>query len=677
MKLWLLALVIGIFLLSCRKDLNTISTTLWQPEIALPFAHSVISIQNIIGSDTNMHTAPDSLLVYIYVEDSAFSVTADSILKPPEEINFEKKYALGAIEINSDTLKEFLVLEDMLDFIDPDIADSLRKYDGTMQVFPPFEMLQPIKKYFSPTENFEYLTFMDGKLLFEIRNTMPVAFEQVQLKLEDVVNGQILKEIDIPLLETGQVFHDSIPLQNISIGNEFAIEVTYFLTKGSYPDMVEIDLGEGFEFALNLNEAKVIAGKGKIEEQVITTDTSMVVYQPENQEKIFHIHFRDGILDYSLASELAMDAVVEMKFLSALIGGEVPETVVDLKTGDVFNDVSTVADLSIDFTTNPDQPYNQFPVAFTITIPPTEGMVVFDSSDYVQTTFNFLDVKLAFADGFLGKQDIVASPDTIVIDHSFLDNINGELILTEPAFDLQYTNELGVPIRFLPVFVGVNTKTGEEQNLHADSLFIAAPENPGESIQGNIRYDNSNSSVVDFIAIRPDQIIYEGAGFTNGGEEVFNFVYDTARFFGTAVSTIPLMLKSSFISFTDTVQISAEETTEYLKGGVLLANIVNGFPLDMLMKLQIRDSVTDEILETVEFNEVASAPVDENGRVLMPLRSEITGEFDEDFIQNLKRANSAFIILESKTFDNGTVPVGLYSYYKLEVAIGYRAVIKP
>ena len=676
-KLWLLTIVVSVFSLSCHKDFDKISTSLWQPELAAPFAQSIISIQNIIGNDSNLTTTPDSLLVYIYIKDSAFNLTADSLLKPPDEIKFEKQFSLGAIKASSEQFDEAFTLDFMLDFINQDIADSLRKYDGTMQVFPPFEMLQPATKYFSPSENYEYLTFMDGILLISITNSMPVAFEQLQLKLKDVVSDQIIKEFNIPLLLPDQVFIDSISLHNLTIGNEFAIEITYFLTKGSSPETVEINLEQGFEFSLKLKDAEVIAGKAKIAEQVMTTDTSMIEYNPKDQEKLFHVNFRDGKLDYSLASELAMDAVIEMKFLSALIDGEIPEKEVDLKSGGVFNEVTSVADLSIDFTTNPDQPYNQFPVEFTIILPPTEGMVVFDSSDYVNTTFQFLDIKLAYADGFLGKKEINVNRDTVKLDHSFLDNIKGELILTEPVFDIHYTNEIGMPIRFLPIYIGVNTKTGEEQNLNADSIFIAAPANPGESIHGNIKYDNTNSSVVDFIAIRPDQIIYDGGGFTNGGEEVFNFVYDTARFFGNAVSTIPLMLRSSFISFTDTVQISAGETNSFLKEGELLANVLNGFPLDMLMKLQIRDSVTGEILETVEFTEILSAPVDANGRVVQALGSEITGFFDENFIQNLPRANKAFIILESKTFDNGTVPVGLYSDYTLEVAIGYRAVIKP
>ena len=676
-KLWLLALVVGALLLSCRKDFDTISTSRWQPELAAPFAHSVITIENIIGNDTNLTTTPDSLLVYIYVEDSAFNLTADSIVKPADEINFEKKYSLGEIEIKTDTIDEPFILDAILDYINQDIADSLRKYDGTEQVFPPFELLEPAIKYFNPSDNYEYLTFSDGSLVLGIRNMMPVAFEQVQVKLEDVANNQILKEFTIPVLESGQLFTDSLELQGLSIANEFAVELTYFKTDGSFPDEVMINLQQGFEFTMYLNNSKVIAGKGKIAEQTVVTDTTIVEYDAENEEKLFHINFRDGKLDYTVESGLAADAVINMKFLSALSGGEVPETEIELKSGESYSEVTSVSDLSIDFTTNPEQPYNQFPVEFTITLPPTGNMVTFDSSDFVITSLDFLKIKFAYVDGFLGKQEITATPDTIEIDHSFLDDLQGEVILTEPVFDINYTNEIGVPIRFLPIYIGFNSETGAEQNLNADSIFIAAPGAPGETVNGSIKYDNTNSSVVDFIAIKPDRIIYDGAGFTNGGDPVFNFVYDTARFYGNAVSTIPLMLRSSFLSFTDTVQISAEETNSLLKEGTLLANVKNGFPLDMLMKLQIRDSVTDEILETVSFDEIASAPVDANGKVKQPVESEITGKFDEDFIQNLKRANKALIFLESKTFDDGKVPVGLYSGYKMNISIGYSAVIQP
>ena len=181
-KLWLLALVVGAILLSCRKDFSSISTSQWQPELAAPFVQSDITMRNIVGSDTNLHTTPDSLLVYFYLRDSVFGMTADSVLQPPDKINFEHQYTLGAIKVDQELFDEPLTLEEMLNYIDQDIADSIRKYDGSTQFFPPFEMLDSARQTFQPSADYECLEFSDGSLVMEVTYTMPVTFENIKIR---------------------------------------------------------------------------------------------------------------------------------------------------------------------------------------------------------------------------------------------------------------------------------------------------------------------------------------------------------------------------------------------------------------------------------------------------------------------------------------------------------------
>jgi hypothetical protein len=140
---------------------------------------------------------------------------------------------------------------------------------------------------------------------------------------------------------------------------------------------------------------------------------------------------------------------------------------------------------------------------------------------------------------------------------------------------------------------------------------------------------------------------------------------------------IPLILRSSFLAFTDTVKISPDQVANQLKEGLLIANVVNGFPLDMELELRVPDSVTNEILETVQFSAISSAIVGSSGRVTEPTTSQATGTFDENFMQSLERANKAYIYTKSNTFNNGEIPVGLYSDYLLEVAIGFKVVVNP
>jgi hypothetical protein len=669
--------VVGAVLLSCRKDFDSISTSQWQPELAAPFIHSDLTIRNIIGSDSNLYTTPDSLLVYIHLKDSVFKLTADSVLQITDEITYEHKYTLGAIKVDAELFNEPFKLEEMLSYIDEDIADSLRKYDGTMQYFPPFQMLEPARQTFKPSVDYEYLEFSKGALVVSVTNTMPVPFEDIAVYIEDIDFGQLSKSFNIPSLQPDETFVDSISLNNIMVGNEFAIDITSFYTAGSFPEKVLIDLQEGFNFNLVLKEGEVISGKGKIDEQILESDTSMIQYEPEHGEKLFHLTFREGRLNYQVSSGLPMTAVVDVRFPTALIDGEVPEDSFVLESAEEVNETASVNGLSIDFTSVEEQPYNQFPVEFTIALPPTDYMVTFDSSDYVTAIYVFDKIKLAYADGYFGKREINVSRDTISYDVEFLDQLKGEIILTEPVVEVDYINEIGVPFRFLPVFLGINTSTGEIQDLNSDSVTVNAPEQAGDVAYGKIRYDNSNSSIVDFIAIRPDMIVYDGAGYTNWNEVDFNFVYDTSLFTGNSTTTLPLILKSNFFAFTDTAKISMDDSDNNLKEGLMIANLLNGFPFEMHLQLRVPDSVTGEILETVDFGMVESAIVGSDGVVIEPTPGQLTGAFDEDFMDNLTRASYALVYVESETFNNGSEPVELHSDYKLNLAIGFQLKVQP
>ena len=118
-----------------------------------------------------------------------------------------------------------------------------------------------------------------------------------------------------------------------------------------------------------------------------------------------------------------------------------------------------------------------------------------------------------------------------------------------------------------------------------NSVEVNAPEQSGDEAYGEIVYDNTNSAIVDFIAIQPDIIVYDGGGITNWNEVDFNFIHDTAVFSGNAEVRVPLILKSSFLAFTDTVKISPDKMADQLKEGLLIANVKNGFPLDLYSRL--------------------------------------------------------------------------------------------
>jgi len=677
LKLWMLTLMVGAILLSCRKDFNSISTSQWQPELAVPFINTNITLRNIIGSDTNLQTNPDSLLVYYYAEDSVFKLTADSVLQSPDEINFQYDYSLGEISVSDELFTDSLSLDRMLDFIDEQIADSLRAYDGMMHIFPPFELEQAISDTFQPSQEYAYLTFSDGIIDVSVSNTLPVALEDVKMKLIDIDFNQELRTFEISKINPGETYLDSIQLAGKTIGNEFLIELTYYKTPGSFPQEVLIDLQQGLVFNVLIGNAKVIAGRGKITEQIVVNDTNIIEYKPEEGEKLFHILFAGGTIHYTFISGFPVDADIEIQFPTALLDGEVPGDEFLLKKNSTVEDEASSDGLSIDFTEDTSQPYNRFPVAFKITLLPTDDFVTIDSSDNVNAFIDFTQIDIAYADGYMGRKEVNISRDTVETGLEWLDQFKGEIIFTEPIIEVKYINGIGVPLKILPEIYGFNSNTGESQSLDSDTIIVSYPTQPGDVTQGNFEFNNSNSSLVDLIALRPDMIIYDGYGLTNWGEPELNFIFNTSIFVGNAEIKIPLIIKSNFFVFSDTAKIKVDEADNSLKEGLMIANVLNGFPFEMHLQLKIPDSVTGEILETVDFGMIESAIVDAEGKVTEPVSGQLTGAFDKDFLDSLTRASYALVYVESETFDNGTVPVALQSDYVLKTAIGFQLKVQP
>jgi hypothetical protein len=675
--LWCLAILTVAILHSCRKDLDKISTSQWQPELAAPFINSEITLRNLIGSDSNLITTPDSLLVYYYAEDSVLKLTADSVIQPPEEIDYTNKYTIGEISVSDDLFTDTLTMNEMLNSIDEAAADSLRKYDGTSQIFPPFELQEPISEYFRPSQQYAFLTFSDGTIDITIQNILPVPLEDISINLVDVDFNQELKTMNISRLEPGESYLDSVMLGGLTIGNEFLMELTYYKTPGSFPDEVPINLEEGIYLSLLIDNAKVIAGEGKISEQIVVNTTEMIEYKPEEGEKIFNIILSEGDLFYQFTSQLSVDAEISITFPTAMIDGNTVTGDFQLPKGTVIGNQESAAGMSIDFTSDMEQPYNRFPVEFVITLLPSDEWVTIDSSDFVDAVINFREIGLGYADGYLGRKEVSITRDTVETGLEWLGDLEGEIILTEPVITIDYSNSLGLPMKVLPEIFGYNSRTGESQGLDSDTITIDYPATPGNVATGSFGYNNANSSLVDLIAIRPDNVIYDGAGYINWNEPDFNFVYDTSVFFGNAEVRIPLIMKSSFFSFSDTAKINVGEVDNSLKEGLIIANVLNGFPFEMNIELRIPDSISGEILETVDLGSVASAMVDAEGKVTEPVAAELTGAFDEDFLNSLTQASYALVYVESATFNEGTVPVSLHADYSLVTALGFQITIQP
>jgi hypothetical protein len=674
-SIWLFVLLLGFY--SCKKDLNKISTSDWKPELAAPFFNSTIVLNDLFLDDSNLVTQDDSTLIYFYHQDSVFNISADTVLNiNQEDVYKELSFSLGELYMEQFGFEVGLNMEAVLPYLDQNIQDTLLKYDGTQHYFPPFQLNEATSIESEAIENFIQLTFSQGKMYVKISNSLPVNLSNINFQVIDQNNEYVIKQFNIDELNIGQQKTDSVDISGLSLGNKFVFVINSFGSLGSYPNKVMIDLQQGMEFGLQAQKLSVINGQARIMEQIMFSDLSMLDFQLDPEE-LHHINFASGKFIYTLKSELNLGIDVNLKFPSAKINNETPSQQFMLNAGGTINQMWDISNMNTDLTTDDEQAFNRLPMSLDILILPTDYIVEFDSSDKVFGNFNLEELKLNYADGYLGQQTIDISKDTFDLDFDFLKRIKGELILEEPSINLNYINSIGVPFRIATEFFGINTETGDSQYLDFDSVDMALPLSPGEIVDGQILIDKNNSSIVDFLAIRPNKIIYYGGGISNPDGRELNFVNYNSKLIGNAELKIPLVLRANHLSFSDTLSFNVDSENFPVSDGQMQLNILNGLPFELTMSLVLTDSITGNILDKITFENIASANVDELGKVIEKIPSEIIVDFDKNFLENMKISNRALLNVETSTFGGGTIPVVLFSDYEIEISIGIKAKIIP
>ncbi|PLX05678.1 MAG: hypothetical protein C0598_13935 [Marinilabiliales bacterium] len=663
--------------MSCKKDFSKISTSEWKPELAVPFIKTVISFENLFPEDTNLVTDVDSTLVYYYAEDSIFSLSADTLLNLGEEdISFEKGFSLGDLIVEPFGIESSLKMYDVLPYLDQAVQDTLTKYDGQQGYFPPFAIMDPVIVDADPIENFIDLTFSDGNMIITTTNTLPVDLNDIEFEVIDKVSEETITEISIEVLASGTQDVSITELAGKQLHNELSFRINSMNSPGSFPEIVDIDLSKGIDINMETTELKVISGNAIISEQLMYSRVEMIDFGLD-EEKLKHIVIQSGSLNYILESEIDIGISINMILTSALIDGQNPETDITIPPNGSVNSGFNVANMTADLTSGENQDYNLLPIELTMIILPSDDIITFDSSDKINGSFALEDLKLQYADGYLGQKEIEIEQDIFDLELDFLNQVEGELILEEPSLKLKYKNGIGVPLTILPHFTATNSSSGQTQDLNMGEININSPSEPGEIVEDSVYVDKNNSSIVEFLSIRPDQVVYYGSGITNPDGEQYNFVDISSKLSANLEIEIPLILRATELSFVDTLGFSLELEDMPIEEGGLVLNVNNGFPFTFTMKMILVDSITGQSIDQIVFDGIASASVDADGVVINKTSSDIIVNFTPEFLDNMQLANRILLEAETSTFGQGEVPVVLKSDYEIDVAISFSAKISP
>jgi hypothetical protein len=671
---FLSAMLISLCFYSCKKDLGKIASPDWNPNLAIPFIESEMTLNDAIEADSNLIINPDSSLKIVYYDDSIFSINIGEVFQFPEQEMHEESFSLGAISIGDLNLSLPTKFHDVLLYIDPVIVEFFMKYNGTNAIFPPLSLDTAISNDPLSLTGFKSLSFSGGRMELGFIHYLPITFDHVLIRVYSPKSPFLLGEFEFIDLTPGEEFVQFIDLAGKTITNEFVFEMSDLSTPGSYPDSVPINWDDKININLGLKDLKIASGEAFIIEQVIVAKQEMVDFDFDEGVEITKIALKTGRIDYTLVSGIPARIKVKLSLPSALQNGEHPFQSVLLEPNQSAGVYWELDATTFDLTSNPEKPYNSFPIEYTITLESSTDLVIFDSASKVSIEFMASDFEISMAEGYLGQQEVNIEPQTIDMDIDFLEHFSGGLELTDPEVKLFYHNSIGLPFQLNLNLLGENNEQ-QTENLHLDQVDILYPSTAGQEVYGEYIADKNNSNIVDFISISPRKISYSGYGIGNPEGFATNFISDASQFTADIAIDLPIRIQADDLIFVDTVQVNVNgDDFNGVESGQFHFVIDNGFPFDIKLDFLILDPSDTFVVESIALNTINSAQVNASGEVTKSVSSIASATFNEYTYDNLKNANHCVLKAQINTAGGGTMASTLYTNYKIKIKIGLQII---
>ena len=670
---------ITVFNASCLRDnfeLDKLSDKIgYGSTFVLPLAHGSLTLGNFLKpDDTLVFVDPDNLIRLVLREDSLFSLSAADILKiplpDPVFIPFMPKPA-GLDDLFAETS---LTLDELTQRISEPEASYIRDSEGSTILFPdiPWQDAGSVTAGFR--DDFDYALFAGGNLELSVYNDLPVSVS-MEIRLVNRSDGG---EVAIYFFEEigpgGSASRSSFLEDKVMHGTILA-EITGFSTSSGE---VPVDLSDEMRFEINARELTVVQGRARIGKTVIDTGEALRDLPFDDEVQFDELKMSDGQVHYTLVN-FPQGVTLEATIVNILKDGE-PETFDLPSTGSTGTEegIITLSDVDFDFSVYDKQIMFDFllfagsdgpdPVEFDL----TSGAI------YLDMRCN--DFNAGFAIGYFGREEIALDMDEFDLGFELFDKISGDFRLTNPLARVFYDNSGGVPTELFVNMRAASTTSDARIDLFdkdQEQFAVNYPEEPYNSVTGEILITRETSNIVDFIALPPSTINIDASVIMNpegpGGPK--NFVTTESKATFGLEFELPLEMQLTGLGFADTLEIDIEiDDIDMIERLLMTLLVTNGFPLGASVDLSLYDSHIDQVLHSFgELVLMEAADVDdrgmavEGGEARTGAEIEITGKVRDD----LARADHVIISARLNTGTNNgkQIPVKFQTTNSLDFRI--------
>lgn len=399
-----------------------------------------------------------------------------------------------------------------------------------------------------------------------------------------------------------------------------------------------------------------------------------------NGEQLKHINIKSGVMPFNISSTFkhSIELTVTFPYIKK---NNVPltQTILLSYKGSspvVSDNQIDLSGYTIDFSENGTKVNTvSYTASMKVTYQAGNGI---NTGQKLTFATGIKNIEYYYIDGYIGKYNITIPQDTVSID-LFNSAYAGNVFFTDPKVRAIIGNSIGAEssLKINQLFSSSNisgstTITGSNINT---TIPIAYPNQNelGQTKSTTIQLDKNNSNVQTVFNPAPDKIFYQMSAMINPSGVTMNYVTDQSKISVRGEVEIPMEGKIKTFVLLDTLEdisypkmeISGSDVT-VIHAGFNVA-LRNGFPMNASLQMYFLDdnnNVVDSLFKHPHL--IPSGNIDGDGKVISPNYVLIHEVFDEKRYKKVTSSTKAVMYAYFSTANDGSVPVKIYSSYKIK-----------
>lgn len=681
----LTTLMFAVFVFSCKKnDVNfdKYNNTKIKPEILTPLANARIVAGDLLKQDSIIKYDPDGLIRLTFIQDSVFVMDAQEILKDVTLGKSSSRFSIGALNFAGVEQNSSVSLNELFEGLtDQDQKKIFNDKDGKRDTFPATSTSKPDIKALAVNSEYEYLNISEGHLVFNVHNGLPTLIRDLEIGIYDSLgqpNPVLLGTVKFSNLAPDAFARDSINIGNRILSNAlgYAVPVSE-IAKST--DSVVINLNDKIDITVTYSNLTCIGGKAKLPAQQIPTEQlSIDLSDPDVDAQLRNIEFASALLPIKTTSTINTMVALDIDLPDASLSGSPIGTLnINAPTG-VTNSQLDLSNANIYLGNDPNKDHNMLRLAVSTQILASAGMVEFDSSDYIEIEFDASPAKFEYLDGYLGQDTFDISINDL--DVSQLAELGRGIRMENPKMRIYLNNSFGIPI-LVELDITSKDEQGNELPMNVQNMNFPYPSIAERGTVKNETFEinKNNSDIVECLGMPAVLFDIKGRAIMNpdGFTGYTNHITQSSAIDLGFDADIPMTFTAQNFAYVDTLdQGSALQGLADFDLLELKIKTNNGFPLGGTLDLIFTDSAYKVIDSLTEVTLLQSAVVDTDGKITSTSENMSTFLMPGTMLDKLDARKCEYIFIRTNfnSYDNGKVPVSIYTSCALDVSLAFRAI---